>query len=153
MIDLKLSYLKGTSTIPLFPDEYTRDEPAERELILEYESSKNGIFLVAEHEGLLIGNIDITGNQRRKLFHTAMLGMGNRYDWQNQGIGTALIESALEWARNNSPLEIIWLEVYASNDLGLGLYKKTGFKICGRMPNFFKEKGKFVEKISMVKYL
>ncbi|MFT4536044.1 MAG: ribosomal protein S18 acetylase RimI-like enzyme, partial [Saprospiraceae bacterium] len=111
---------------------------------------KNSRLLVAEFEGQLIGNIDIKGNQRRKLFHTSMLGMGLSEKWQGLGIGTMLITEVLKWAKQNELLEIIILEVYDSNYAGKALYNKIGFQECGRTSNFFKENGKLIDNIRMV---
>lgn len=149
LIDLKCSYIEESGTIPLNIDEYDTRTEKEEELINKYNSSKNGLLLVAEHEGKLIGNIDITGHERQKMAHTAMLGMGLHKDWRNIGLGTLLIQEATDWAKYNSPLELIWLDVYANNTLGFNLYQKMGFRINGRIPKFFKHKDIYFDKISM----
>ena len=149
LINLKRSYIKNTSTIPILLDEYPIDIEKETKLIQEFNESENSLLLVAEHEGELIGNIDLTGNKRSKMFHTAMLGMGIKNEYQNQGLGRILIESAIDWAKDNDVLKLIWLDVYASNDRGVHLYKSTGFKVSGVVKSFFKENEKFIDKIQM----
>jgi RimJ/RimL family protein N-acetyltransferase len=149
ILDLKRGYIKNTSTLPLTLDEYPNDLQKERQLIYDYEQSNNSVFLVAEYNDELIGNIDLTGNKRSKMSHTAMLGMGIDEKWRNQGLGKILIESAIEWAKNQSELEIIWLDVYASNAIGYNLYKKTGFEISGTITNFFKQGDAYIDKVQM----
>lgn len=149
LLKLKLGYIEGTTTIPLYPDEYTNSKEDEAALTERYLKQPNSVFLVAEHNSELIGNIDITGNQRRKLYHTGVVGMGISYEWQNNGIGSLLLYNALEWAKHNSPLTIVWLEVYSNNKIGLQLYANMGFKICGEIKDFFTG----ADKITMVKYL
>jgi len=149
LIALKRDYIMNTTTIPMVLDEYPNDPEKEKTLISKYNSSKNSVLLVAEFENKLIGNIDITGNQRTKMFHTAMLGMGIKEAWRNKGLGRALIESALLWTKNHSNLEIVWLNVYSSNELGLNLYLNTGFNICGKLEGFFKEEEGYKDKIQM----
>jgi ribosomal protein S18 acetylase RimI-like enzyme len=107
---------------------------------------------VAEHGNNLIGNIDLTGSQRKKLYHTGMIGMGISYEWQNRKIGSMLMESVLKWAQEASPLSIIWLEVYSTNTPGIRLYEKCGFEQCGHMKNFFMEENP-ADKITMINYL
>jgi RimJ/RimL family protein N-acetyltransferase len=148
LIELKLSYIKGTTSIPLYEDEYRNTVEQEAALIKRYNDEQNSILLVAECEGRLIGNIDLTGSQRRKLFHTGMVGMGIRYEWQNNGIGSLLLSSTLDWAREHSPITIVWLEVYSDNMAGIRLYEKHGFTMCGEIKNFFGN----ADKISMIKY-
>lgn len=119
-------------------DEYPINLEKESNIITDYAQSANSILLVAELNTELIGNLDLTGSKRSKMFHTAMIGMGVKEQWQNQGLGRFLIESVIEWAKTDSPIELIWLDVYASNILVLNLYKNTGFKISGIIKDFFK---------------
>jgi RimJ/RimL family protein N-acetyltransferase len=152
LISLKKGYIAGTKSIPLYDFEYKNTTEQERDYILKFVNEENSTMMVAEHEGSLIGNIDITGNQRKKLFHTGMLGMGISYDWQNRKIGSLLMENVLKWALEDSPLKIIWLEAYADNIAGIKLYEKFGFEHCGIIKAFFNE-GSPVDKITMVKHL
>ena len=151
LVALKKGYIKDTTTIPLYEYEYKNTTEQEAELIEKYNTEANSILLVAECEGELIGNIDITGNQRQKLQHTAMLGMGIAYAWQNTGVGSCLIDSALK-AIAQTVVNIVWLEVYASNIAGLKLYEKFGFEKCGVIKDFFNETV-LIDKITMVKYI
>lgn len=153
LLALKKSYLINCPTIPLYDYEYNNTIDQEAELINNYNKSENSILLVAEYDGNLIGNIDITGNKRKKLYHTAMLGMGIATNWQGKGIGTCLMDGALT-ALNRTVVSILWLEVYATNTAGLQLYEKSGFKVCGVIKNFFNEDGEeTIDKVTMVKYI
>jgi len=152
LIELKLSYIKDTTSIPLYEFEYTNDIQTEKDLINKLLSEKNSLLLVAEHGNKLIGNIDLHGNQRKKLFHTAMIGMGIAYDWQDKKIGTLLMDGIMQWALHKSSLRIIWLEVYSTNKGGVKLYEKFGFEQCGIISNFFEEEIP-ADKITMVKHL
>ncbi len=149
LMDLKRGYIKNTSTLPWTLEEYPKDIGNELKLIEEYRESTNSILLIAEYEGELIGNLDITGSKRLKMAHTGMVGMGIKEDWRNQGLGKALMECAIEWAKNNSEIEILWLDVYASNELGYNLYKNTGFEVSGIIKGFFKEENGYMDKVQM----
>jgi ribosomal protein S18 acetylase RimI-like enzyme len=151
LLALKKSYLKNTTTIPLYEDEYTNTIEQEAEWIKKYIEQDNCLLLVAEHNGELIGNLDLTGNQRKKMYHTGMIGMGVKPEWQNKKIGSLIMKNTLEWAKK-SPLEIVWLEVYSTNPAGRKLYENYGFEICGLIEYFFKEELP-ADKITMVKYL
>lgn len=153
LVMLKRSYIRNTTTIPLTLEEYPEDVEKEETLIQGFLDSDNSMLLVAEHQGKLIGNIDINGHTRLKLKHTAWLGMAIHEDWRNQGLGSYLIKRIIEWAVSHSELELIWLEAYATNAAGINLYKKSGFTECGRMPYFFKENGREIEKVQMYRKL
>jgi len=113
LLDLKRDYIKNTSTIPMHLEEYPNDIDKESSLIAAYDESPNSILLVAEFGNQLIGNIDLIGSKKSKMSHTAMLGMGIKKDWRNQGLGKHLIEAVIAWAKEKSELEIIYLDVYA----------------------------------------
>ncbi|WP_299433899.1 GNAT family N-acetyltransferase [uncultured Aquimarina sp.] len=149
LLKLKLEYLKDTETLPLFENEYPNDIDQERDMIERFQSENNSVLLLAVSEDAIIGNIDLSGSWRKKMQHTAVIGMGVHTQWQNQGIGTLLLQNVLDWAQENQILKTIWLEVYASNTSGIALYKKMNFKKSGVIPNFFIEKGMFVDKIIM----
>jgi len=152
LLELKKSYIKNTRTIPLYEYEYKNTIQQEKELIEKYITENNSLLLVAEHGNNLIGNLDLTGSLRKKMQHTAMLGMGIAYDWQNLKVGSFLLKSALQWAVTKSLLRIIWLEVYSTNAVGIRLYEKCGFEACGVIKDFFNEDIP-ADKITMVKYI
>ena len=107
------------------------------------------MLLIAEFNNEIVGNIDLTGNRRKIMEHTAVIGMGMLKEWRNTGLGTALLKLAIEWAKENSILELLWLQVYTDNELGLGLYRKIGFVENGIMKNFFKQDGKYFDNLTM----
>jgi RimJ/RimL family protein N-acetyltransferase len=152
LLELKKSYLKDTRTLPLFEYEYKNSIQQEKELIEKYIADSNSMLLVAEHGNNLIGNLDLTGSHRKKMQHTAMLGMGIANTWQNRKVGSFLIKDALQWATHNSTLRLVWLEVYSTNAAGIRLYEKCGFENCGLIKDFFNEEAP-VDKITMVNYL
>ena len=152
LIELKKSYIKNTTSIPLYDFEYKNNIQMERDWIRRFISEANSLLLVAENGNRLIGNIDLNGNQRKKLFHTGMIGMGIAYEWQNRKIGSFLMESVMKWAKNKSPLRVVWLEVYSTNTGGIKLYQKFGFEQCGLIKNFFEAENP-ADKITMVKHL
>lgn len=152
LIALKKSYIKNTTSIPLYDFEYKNDISMEKEWINKFITEGNSLLLVAEHDNKLIGNIDLHGNQRKKLFHTGMIGMGIANEWQNKKIGSFLMDGVMKWAVNKSPLSIIWLEVYSTNTGGIKLYEKFGFEQCGLIRNFFEEENP-ADKITMVKHI
>lgn len=121
----------------------------EKEWINSFLTNSNSLLLVAEFENKIIGNIDLTGSQRKVMEHTAVIGMGMLKEWRNFGLGTALLKSGIEWAKENPILELLWLQVYTDNKLGLGSYRKMGFEENGIIKNFFKRDGKYFDNSTM----
>lgn len=153
LLAMKLNYIKDSNTLPLFLEEYPDDLEKEVELIERLSREKNSALFVAECNGQLVGNIDLNGNQRAKLFHTGVIGMGLEEKWRGKGIGSALMQAIIDWSTKNQFISILWLEVYDSNNAGKKLYEKMGFKVCGRIDNFFHEDDEKIDKITMVRHL
>ncbi|MDF3026299.1 MAG: GCN5-related N-acetyltransferase [Fluviicola sp.] len=135
--------------VPLTEGEFNPTLAEEEQVLANYINRSNALFLVAEFDGKLVGNINVDGNQRKILRHTAVFGMGMHKEWQGCGLGTAILNAAIDWAKNNSELEILFLQVYADNKAGLALYRKMGFVEHGRIPDFFKQNGRYHDEISM----
>ena len=55
------------------------------------------------------------------------LGIAIKDEFQGKGLGTRLMEQLIQLAKNNS-VNIIFLEVLSTNEKGLALYKKCGFR-------------------------
>jgi ribosomal-protein-alanine N-acetyltransferase len=55
---------------------------------------------------------------------------------RRRGIGTALMETVLAWARDLGAKEI-WLEVRKSNVHAVRLYERCGFAITGCRPGYY----------------
>lgn len=153
LLAMKLEYLGDSKTIPLFQSEYPNDLANEANLINRLEVEKNSVLFVAENKNKLIGNIDLNGNQRLKLFHTGVVGMGIRENWRGKGVGSVLLDVVIKWSEMNQFINLLWLEVYDSNEAGKALYTKMGFHECGRMKNFFHEDNEFIDKITMARHL
>ncbi|WP_177764765.1 GNAT family N-acetyltransferase [Flavobacterium sp. I3-2] len=142
-------YISDSKYIPKFKQEIKLTIEQERNWIQSFLNATNSILLIAELDGEIIGNIDLTGSQRKMMEHTAVIGMGMLNEWQNLGLGTALLNEIINWAKLNSILELIWLQVYTENSLGLGLYRKMGFVESGIIKNFFKRDGIYSDNLTM----
>jgi ribosomal protein S18 acetylase RimI-like enzyme len=59
------------------------------------------------------------------------LGMTVARDWRGRGVGSALLASGIEWARERG-LHKVSLSVFPHNTAAIALYKKFGFVEEGR---------------------
>jgi putative acetyltransferase len=62
---------------------------------------------------------------RRK--HAGQIGMAVREDWQGKGVGTALMQAAVDLADKWLNLTRLELDVYVDNGPAIRLYQKFGF--------------------------
>jgi len=149
LLDCVKKYIPQSEYIPKLEQEIVITVEQEREWINSFLIHNNSLLLVAEYENLVIGNIDLTGNRRKVMEHTAVIGMGMLKEWRNSGLGTALLDTAIEWARQNPVLELIWLQVYTANKAALHLYRKVGFEENGIMKSFFKHNNDYFDNLTM----
>jgi putative acetyltransferase len=77
--------------------------------------------------------------------------MAVRDDRQGKGVGTALMEAALDLADNWLDLARIELQVFTDNQAGIALYEKFGFEKEGRHRCFAFRDGQYVDAYSMAR--
>lgn len=142
-------YIGISEFIPKEAEEHNLTLEQEKEWIEGFLLHENSILLVAEYEGSIVGNIDLAGNKRLSMQHTGVIGMGLLPAFQNQGLGTALLQAVIDFGRTNPILEILWLQLYSANEVGLAAYKKVGFVENGVIPNFFKRNGVYHDCLTM----
>lgn len=108
--------------------------------------------LVACVENEVVGSISLHLNPNRpRRKHAANLGMAVRQDWQGKGIGTAMLQAAVEFAEKWLNISRLELEVYVDNEPAIALYKKFGFEIEGRMKQDSFRDGKYEDVYYMAR--
>lgn len=85
-------------------------------------------LLVAVDEGTVVGSLGLHPTVR------GVVGIGMSVDegHRGQGVGTALMSGAIDWARAQGDVHKLELEVWPHNAAGLALYTKVGFVFEGR---------------------
>jgi len=104
--------IAGTMQLPLPSAEAWRKRLVE---------SPEGLFsLVACVDDEVIGSLGLeTSPTRWRMRHVGSIGMAVSDDWQGKGVGTALMEAALDLADNWLNLTRIELTVYVDNAAGI----------------------------------
>ena len=83
--------------------------------------------LVAVDGAEIIGSIHVM----RSKHGFGEIGMAVAREWRGRGVGSALLEAAIDWARREG-LHKLSLGVFAHNAAGIALYRKFGFVEEGR---------------------
>jgi ribosomal protein S18 acetylase RimI-like enzyme len=77
------------------------------------------------------------------------IGMAIAREWRGRGVGSALMEAAIAWARERG-LHKLSLGVFAHNAAGLALYRKYGFVEEGRrVKHYRRQSGELWDSIEM----
>ncbi len=74
-----------------------------------------------------------------------------RDDWQGKGVGTALMQAAIDLADKWLNLTRLELDVYTDNEPAIKLYTKFGFTIEGTNVNYAFRDGQFVDVYLMAR--
>jgi tRNA-Thr(GGU) m(6)t(6)A37 methyltransferase TsaA len=82
--------------------------------------------------------------------HIGYFGIGLASEWRDQGIGTALMQAVIDEAeRHLTGMRMIQLDVFATNERGIHLYRKLGFTEYASLPGAVHHRGDYVDMISM----
>jgi len=101
--------------------------------------------IVAVGDGEVIGSIHVAASGHGY----GEIGMAIARDWRGRGVGSALMEAAIEWARARG-LHKLSLGVFAHNSAGLALYRKYGFVEEGRrIKHYRRQSGELWDSIEM----
>lgn len=100
-------------------------------VIANFASSSNQIYLLALLDGQIAGLVTISSDQRFRTAHIGDLFIVLAKKYWGQGLASILLEEALDWAENYSPLLRVQLTVQVRNQKALALYQKFAFKIEG----------------------
>ncbi len=119
-------------------------------MITKLGESEKGIYLVAECDGKIIGHAFLETLHLKSICHVAQLSACVHHGWQEKGIGTALMQHIIDWAKQAELIEKIELNVRASNTRAIALYKKMGFVEEGRLKNRIKiDKSHYIDDVLM----
>lgn len=111
------------------------------------------ITLVASVASEVVGNLGLTRITRPRRAHVGEIGMGVRADWQGKGVGTALLQAAVDLADNWLGIRRLELHVHADNARAIALYRKFGFAVEGTHRAYALRDGVYVDSLSMARLI
>lgn len=126
---------------------------AEEEYIRSQINNPHSVMFVAKLDGRIVGDINFTASPRERMQHRGEIGIAVIQEVWGMGIGTKLMEAALDFAKNTAHAEIVHLEVRSDNFRAIHLYEKFGFQKIGTFPGFLKIDGKWIDFDLMNLYL
>ncbi|EOP96998.1 GNAT family N-acetyltransferase [Bacillus cereus] len=118
-----------------------------------YHENPNYVQFIAEVSGKLVGAIDFKNGNKEKISHQGAFAMNILPEYRNYGIGRALLETLINWAKNNSKIEKVCLEVMEDNLSAIQLYKNLGFFEEGRKAKGVKLDGGYQDLILMALFV
>ena len=115
--------------------------------------STTSVMYVAKKDGKIVGNASFNGMTGERMKHRGEFAVSVLKSEWGQGIGSMLLETVINFAKNTAGAEIISLEVRSDNERAVKLYEKYGFERIGHYKGFFKIDGEYVDFDLMNLYL
>ena len=120
------------------PEEFSYTPEEEAQVLAGRKNDPRSLMLVAETEGQIVASADVCSHgAKSRVLHRAELGISVRKDYWRQGIGSALMDRLISFAKQ-SGFEQIELTVESKNQRALRLYHKYGFIIYVTRPHGMK---------------
>ena len=100
--------------------------PSEAFFIGEMIRSHEGLAMVAEAEGQVIGNVLVSVERNAVSSHVGTLSIVVADGWREVGIGSDMVRAAQEWCATSGLLKL-GLAVFPDNERAIAVYERTGF--------------------------
>ncbi len=108
--------------------------------------------LTALYKGEPCGLTTLYLQPYRKLAHQCEFGIIVGSAFRNIGVGGELLKNIMHLAKNDFKIELLHLQVYAENP-AMRLYRRYGFREFGRQNHWIKDKGIYVGRVFMERFL
>jgi RimJ/RimL family protein N-acetyltransferase len=131
---------------------YDRSRADERRNVKSIRRDPNVAVFVAESPAGVVGRLSIARDHGPHSRHVAELGLMVAAGQRRRGIGTALMEEAVKWARG-SGITKLELTVFPHNEPAITLYRKLGFREEGLLRRRYRIEGRYVDAMLMARDL
>ena len=101
-------------------------QPSEAFFIGEMIRGHDGLTLVAEADGEVIGNVLVSVERNTVSSHVGTLSIVVAEGWRDVGIGSDMVRAAKDWCAANGLLKLA-LAVFPDNARAIAVYEHAGF--------------------------
>jgi RimJ/RimL family protein N-acetyltransferase len=106
------------------------------------------VFVAEEADGAIVGRLSISRDAHQASRHVADLGLMVAAGYRRRGIGRALLEQGVAWARD-AGIRKLELHVFPWNEPAIALYEQFGFEREGLRRRHYRRGGEYVDVILM----
>lgn len=129
-----------------------KDEKKYLEGMLEGMKNKIKVSLLAECDDKIVASTSIELEKWSKN-HVGIFAIAISNGYRRIGLGSYLMAEIMKLAKKQlrPQVKIFRLDAHADNNPAIGLYKKMGFKIVGKIPQQIQSKNGLVAELIMIK--
>lgn len=131
-----------TLQLPFQPLAQWQDKLAERDGLIN---------LVAVRDDTVVGQLGLESPRSPRRRHTATFGMGVSASARRSGVGSALLDAAIDCCEKWMNVSRIEVEVYTDNHAAIALYRKHGFEVEGTLRRYAFRDGAYVDAHAMAR--
>ncbi len=132
----------------LISDSRWRSVGEERRYLRAVRKHPDAAVFVAESERGIVGRLWVARDPHPASRHVADLGLMVAAHARRRGVGWALLEQAVDWARQ-AGVRKLELHVFPHNEPALRLYERFGFAREGYRKNHYRRGNGYVDAILM----
>jgi RimJ/RimL family protein N-acetyltransferase len=125
-----------------------RNVNEERRYLRALKRHPDAAVFVAEAEGALVGRLSLARDPHSASRHVADLGLMVAQGYRRRGIGRALLDQAVAWARD-AGVRKLELHVFPWNEPAIRLYEVFGFERVGLRKAHYRRGNEYVDAILM----
>jgi L-phenylalanine/L-methionine N-acetyltransferase len=125
-----------------------RSVAEERRYLRALKRHPDASVYVAEDDGAIVGRLSVARDPHGASRHVADLGLMVAASHRRRGVGRALLEQAVEWARE-AGIRKLELHVFPWNEPAIRLYERFGFEREGLRRGHYRRGNEYVDAILM----
>jgi len=132
----------------LITDSSWRSAGEERRYLRALRRYAHAAVFVAETEDGVVARLSVARDPHPASAHVADLGLMVAAGWRRRGIGRALLQQAVDWARE-SGIRKLELHVFPHNEPAIALYESFGFEREGYRRAHYRRGAMYVDAVLM----
>jgi RimJ/RimL family protein N-acetyltransferase len=141
-----IAQISGESDFLTFgPGEFVINTAEEADILQSYREKDNRLYILGLIDDAIVATLSFSGGHRPRIRHTGEFGMSVRKPYWGQGIGSAMLEALIDWARDSGIVTTINLRVRTDNARAIALYERKGFGIEGTINRAIFQDGRYFD--------
>jgi len=125
---------------------------ARDDVLLRYNEDEDRVFFVATVDEDIVGWLHVGGVKAPKMGHTATLTLGVADGYRGYGLGSALMDRGLAWARDQGYRKV-YQNIPATNDRAIAFLEAAGWSVESTREGHYRIDDGLVDEVQLAIWL